>query len=66
MSPSEVRDYITSKVRFAHQESDLMLMYYQELYRIFLKYHLSNTYFYHLAFAIFDYVNRDIDIDGMS
>lgn len=62
MSPSEVCDYITSHVRFAHQQSDFMMMYYQELYRIIIKYHLSNTYIYRLAFAIFDYVNRDKDI----
>lgn len=62
MTLDEVRQYILSEVRFAHQQSDLMLMYYEELYRMYLKYLLPSTYFYRLAHEIFDYVNRDKEV----
>ena len=62
MTLSEVRDYIVSNVRFAHLQSDLMLMYYDELYRMYLRYHLPSSYFYRLAHEVFDYINRDKDV----
>lgn len=62
MTLHEVQQYIVTNIRSAHESDDLMMMFYQELYSLYVKCMLPSEYYYRLAHEIFDYVNRDKDV----
>ena len=62
MTLNEVQQYILREVRFGHQTDDIMLMYYQELYSLYVKCVMPAEHYYALAHEVFDYINRDKDV----